>query len=61
MTTVRIDDKDYDLDQLSESAKTQLIMLQATDKEIEHLNFKLAIAQTARLAYAKAVNEALPG
>jgi hypothetical protein len=34
--------------------------LQVCDQEIQRLQVQLAIAQTARLAYAKALGEALP-
>jgi tetratricopeptide (TPR) repeat protein len=60
MSTITIDGKDYDLDSLSDSAKAQLTSLQVTDAEIQRLNIQLAIAQTARNAYAKALGELLP-
>ena len=60
MATVKIDEVEYDSDVLSEEAKQQLGMLQATDQEIARLNVVMAIAQTARIAYANALKEALP-
>jgi hypothetical protein len=60
MPTIRIDNKDYDTDQLSDAAKAQLTSLQVTDAEIQRLNIQLAIAQTARNAYARALGELLP-
>jgi hypothetical protein len=60
MPTITIDNKDYDTDTLSDSAKAQLTSLQVTDAEIQRLNIQLAIAQTARNAYAKALGELLP-
>ncbi|MEI8236153.1 MAG: DUF6447 family protein [Methylococcaceae bacterium] len=60
MTTVTIDDKEYDLDQLSEEAKNQLVSLQFVDQELQRLNAQAAVLQTARLAYANALKEALP-
>ena len=60
MEIVTIDGKDYDLDALSADIKAQLQMLQATDLEINRLNTSLAIAQTARNAYAMAIHSALP-
>ena len=60
MPMIKIDDKDYDLDALSETAKAQLTSLQITDAEIQRLNVQLAIYQTARNAYAKALAELLP-
>jgi hypothetical protein len=60
MTTIKINGKDYDTDALSDAAKAQLTSLQVTDAEIQRLNIQLAIAQTARNAYAKALGELLP-
>lgn len=60
MPTIKIDDKDYDLDKLSTEAKAQLTSLQVCDQEIQRLQAQLAIAQTARMAYARALGEALP-
>jgi len=60
MPTVKIDDKEYDLDQLSDEAKSQLASLQFVDSELQRLNAKAAVLQTARAAYSKALNEALP-
>ncbi len=57
---VTIDDKEYDPDKLSETAKGQIMNLQVVDKEIASLQQKLAIAQTARNAYATALKEELP-
>jgi hypothetical protein len=60
MPSITIDDKDYDTDKFSDEAKTQLTNLQVCDQEIQRLQIQLAIAQTARMAYAKALGEALP-
>ena len=60
MPTIKIDNNEYDLDTLSDGAKSQLQMLQITDQEIVRLNAQLAIAQTARNAYSRALQEALP-
>ena len=59
MPTIKIDDRDYDLDQLSDEAKAQLASLQFVDSELQRLNAKAAVLQTARVAYSKALNEAL--
>lgn len=50
--TVTIDGKEYPLDQLSESARNQVVNLRVTDQEIQQLQQRLAIAQTARTAYS---------
>lgn len=59
MPKIKIDEKDYELDQLSEAAKAQLVSLQFVDAELQRLNALAAVLQTARLAYSKALNEAL--
>ena len=58
--TITINNKEYNLDDLSDNAKAQLGSLQLTDQEIIRLQQQLAIAQTARNAYAQALNEELP-
>ena len=60
MTTIKIDDKEYDLDTLSDEAKAQLVSLQFCDQELARLQDQAAALQTARMAYAKALNDALP-
>lgn len=60
MATLTIDNVEYDTNNLSDGAKQQLQMLQVTEAEIGRLNAQLAIAQTARLAYANALKAALP-
>lgn len=59
MPIINIDNKDYDTDQLSDEAKNQLANVQLTDQEIQRLQVRVAIAQTARNAYAQALNAAL--
>ncbi len=49
MTTITIDDKDYDLETLSDEAKNQLVSLQFVDAELQRLNAQAAVLQTARL------------
>ncbi|KUJ72456.1 DUF6447 family protein [Thiomicrospira sp. WB1] len=57
---ITIDGKEYNLDKLSDEAKNQLTSLRVTDQEISRLQTQIAIAQTARNAYAKALSELLP-
>ena len=59
MPIIKIDGKDYELDSLSDEAKSQLGMLQFVDAERQRLNAQTAILQTARMAYARALNDAL--
>lgn len=58
---VTIDGTEYALDQLSENARNQVVNLRVTDQEISRLNQQLAIAQTARTAYANALKKELEG
>ena len=58
--TITINDKEYNLDDLSDNAKAQLGSLQVTDQEIIRLEQQLRIVQTARNAYARALNAELP-
>lgn len=60
MAVVTINNMQYDTDKFSDKAKADLQMLQITEREIAQLTSKLAIAQTARNAYAKSLEGALP-
>ena len=60
MAQITIDNKQYDLDNLSDDAKAQLASIQFVDSEIARLQAKAAALQTARLAYSKALQAALP-
>ena len=59
MTTIKIDNIDYDLDSLSNDAKAQLASLQYVDAELARLQAQAAALQTARIAYSKALHSAL--
>lgn len=56
MTTISIDNKNYEIESLSEEAKAQLISLQYVDGELARLEAQLAAMQTARNAYASALS-----
>lgn len=58
--TLTIDGTEYRADDLSETARQQVMNLRVTDQEIERLKQRLAIAQTARTAYANALKGELP-
>jgi hypothetical protein len=60
MPIIKIDGKDYDLDQLSNETKAQLASLQFVDAELARLQAQGAALQTARMAHAKALQAALP-
>jgi len=57
---VTIDGTEYPLDSLSDEAKTQLQNVKVTEQEVARLKMQLAIAETARNAYARALGDALP-
>jgi hypothetical protein len=60
MPTIKIDNIEYDLDTLSDEARAQLGSLQFVDSELARLTNQTAVLQTARIAYSKALNAALP-
>ena len=60
MSTITIDDVAYTEDTLSDEAKTELGSMQVCDQRIATLQTDLAIAQTARNAYANALKDLLP-
>jgi hypothetical protein len=60
MAHVTIDGRDFDLDKLSEPARQQAMNINLVDQEIRRLQFQLKICQTARNAYATALQSALP-
>lgn len=57
--TITIDGKNYELSNLSESARAQVGNLRVTDAEIKRIQAQLAIFQTARQAYATALKDEL--
>jgi len=60
MPTIKIDNVDYDTANLSDEAKAQLASMQFCDQELARLQAQAAAYQTARSAYANALNKALP-
>jgi hypothetical protein len=58
--TVTIDGMDYPLDKLSVEAKKQLESLNLVDRKILDFQQEIAIMQTARIAYSRALIKALP-
>ena len=57
---ITVDGEEYEINSLSETAKTELMNLRLVDQEIQRLQIQLAIVQTARNAYAGALKIALP-
>ena len=60
MTTIKIDNKEYDLDTLSDECKAQLASIQFVDQELSRLQAKAAALQTAKGAYLQALKASLP-
>jgi hypothetical protein len=60
MPQVTIDNRPYDLDSLSDEARAQLNSLQFVDAELQRLKAQTDVLQTARAAYAKALQASLP-
>ena len=56
MANIKIDGKEYDIDTLPQEVKAQLAALQQCDQKINSWNMDIAIAQTARGAYAAELN-----
>ena len=59
MPTIKIDEKDYELDDLSQEAKNQLQAIRFVDQELVRIQLKAAALQTARNAYGQALNAEL--
>lgn len=59
MAKITIDDKEYETDDLSEDANAQLQSLQFVEIELQRIQLQAAALQTARNAYAKALQELL--
>ena len=57
--TINIDGKLYDIDKLTDEAKSQLGNIRAVDAELKRFEQQKAIAQTARSAYARALQDEL--
>ncbi len=60
MQKIKIDNKEYDLNSLSDECKAQLASLQFVEQELARLQAQFAVLQTARVSYAKALQAALP-
>jgi hypothetical protein len=60
MATITIDGREYDSDKLSGAARQQITNIHAVDQELVRLKKLTSICQTARAAYAAALQGALP-
>ena len=57
--TITIDEKDYNLDDLSDECKAEIQSLQFCEGEIARLNAQLAVAGTAKIGYQRALAKLL--
>ena len=55
MSEIKINGQSYDLENLSEKAKQQIVSLQFVQNEIQKLNAQIAAYKTAELAYSNAL------
>ena len=60
MAKIKVNDKEYDSETLSDEAKLQLQGIQFIDQELLRLQAQAAVMQTARIAYSNALQAALP-
>lgn len=58
--SVTIDGKNYNLDQLSDTVKSQLANIRFVDQEIERIKNQQAVLQAARQYYAGVLSKELP-
>ena len=56
---ITIDGTEYNLDDLSDNAKSQLSNIQFVDAQIQQLNNEWAVADTARMGYTAALKAEL--
>ena len=56
-----IENKEYDVEHLSDEAKAQLTNLKFIDVELARLHAQVAVMQTARIAYFKELQKAISG
>jgi hypothetical protein len=60
MPTIKIDNKEYDLDTLSDQCKAQLASIQFVEQELARLQAQAAVLQTAKAAYLQGLKSSLP-
>jgi hypothetical protein len=60
MATLKIDNKKYELDTLSDECKAQLASIQFVEQELVRLQAQAAALQTAKAAYLQGLKSSLP-
>ena len=61
MPTLRIDDRDYDIDDLPEETQAKVGRMQEINAQIRSLNLQISELQTVFQAYVNTVKEELDG
>jgi hypothetical protein len=59
VATITIDEKEYDSEELSEEAKSQIAALQFVQGELQRITAQAAALETARMAYSRALKKEL--
>ena len=59
MPNITIDDKEYNLDEMSDNAKNQLASLQFVQSEMRRLESQIAVYKTAASLYTNALKNEL--
>ena len=60
MVKININGVEHDTDDLSDEVKAEIAMLTTVDRQIRQNQQERAILQTARMAYARRIQELLP-
>ena len=60
MPNIKIDNKEYDLDTLSEECKAQIASIQFVEQELARLQAQAAVLQTAKASYLQGLKASLP-
>ncbi len=59
MPLIKINDKEYDSDSLSDAAKQQLASLVFVQNQLKKLNSEIAVYKTAEISYSLALSRAI--
>ena len=59
MSMIKIDGQEYDTELMSVAAKENLQSVQFVDNELQRLQARAAVLQTARISYVRALQQAL--
>ena len=59
MSTIKIDDKEYNIDELSEKTKATINSLQFVKSELQRLEANIAVYKTAEAGYLQAIKKEL--